>query len=109
VIAEAPCRQVPNAHEINTIPFSGKKGVLGYRIIADYKKANQVTENDWQEEQFKNYHIVSPNKKPVKAVTMKLTLENFEKSGDRHYHESNFGALHKTGIYPVAEKMLMAD
>ena len=36
-----------------------------------------MTSLDWKEEQFKNFGVVSPHKKPEKEITAKLTFSNF--------------------------------
>ena len=61
---EKPCKIDMSGVNTKKIPFSGKMGALGYRILEDVHQANNVTCLDWKEEQFKNYGIVSPHKKP---------------------------------------------
>ena len=77
VIMEKPCKIDLTGVNTSKIPYSGKLGNLGYRIIEDSHKANYVTSLDWKEEQFKNYGRVSPHKKPEREITQKLTFSNF--------------------------------
>ena len=83
------------------IAFSGKLGGLGMTILDDWRKAKHVTCNDWNEEQFKNYGIQSPHKKPMKPMTMKIHSENFEKMGTTNYQHQNFSTLHRPKIHPM--------
>ena len=68
-ILEKPCKIDMKGVDTSKIPYSGKLGNLGYRIIEDRHKANFVTSLDWTEEQFKNFGKVSPHKKPEKEIT----------------------------------------
>ena len=55
IIMEKPGKLDMTGSNTKKIPFSGKVGVLGYRIIEDSHKAHYVTSLDWKEEQFPNY------------------------------------------------------
>ena len=81
IITANPCKITHVGVDSRLIPYSGKLGTLGKKILEDYKKAAQVTSFDWNEEQFKDYGKVNPRKKPAKDITSKLTLDNFEKTG----------------------------
>lgn len=90
-----PCKIDMRGVDSKKIPFSGKMGNLGHRIIQDHKKAQQVTAFDWDKEQFVSTGIVDDRKKTVKAITAKLTLDNFAKNGQIDYSETNFKMLHR--------------
>lgn len=52
IITMNPCKVNMRGVDTKSVPFSGKLGDLGHRILNDYKKARQVTAFDWHEEQF---------------------------------------------------------
>ena len=85
VILEKPGKLDHKGFDQKTVPFSGKLGVLGYKILDDWRKAKHLTTFEWQEEQFKNAGTTSPHKKPEKPITSKLTLNNFERNGQVYY------------------------
>lgn len=80
-IIDKPCKIDHKGADSKKIPFSGKLGVHGFRIIEDYRKAGQVTSLDWLEEQYKNLNPHNSHKKSAKSITAKLTLDNFERQG----------------------------
>lgn len=63
VILEKPGKIDMTGSNTKHIPYSGKLGGLGYRILEDRRKARNVTSLDWKEEQFKNFGVVSPHRK----------------------------------------------
>ena len=86
VIMEKPCKIDMKGVDTTKIPYSGKLGNFGYRIIDSPQKAHYVTSIDWREEQFKNFGVTSPSKKQVKDITEKLTFSNFaNKTGQFEY------------------------
>lgn len=50
IITENPARINMRGVDTKKIPFSGKLGMLGQKILKDYKRAGQVTAFDWYEE-----------------------------------------------------------
>ena len=48
-ILEKPCKLHIEASDAKKIPFSGKVGVLGYRILENHRKAQHVTSIDLDE------------------------------------------------------------
>ena len=68
---------------------------LGHKLLADHRKAQQVTDLDWREENFKGHKVAD--------TTRKISLSNFEKTGGVDYRQQNFSALHRRQIYPGAD------
>ena len=48
-ILEKPCKLDHRGFDAKTIPYSGRLGNFGYKIIEDHRKAQQVTSIDWLE------------------------------------------------------------
>ena len=95
VILEKPCKLDHHGVDTRKIPYSGKLGTLGHKILADFKKAKYLTQGDWQEAQFQQQSkhkvtFTSRFKKPAKDVTSKLTLRNFVHDPSVRYTDSNF-------------------
>mmetsp|Transcript_25030 Transcript_25030/g.31312 ORF Transcript_25030/g.31312 Transcript_25030/m.31312 type:complete len:140 (+) Transcript_25030:579-998(+) len=65
--------------DANTIKYSGRVSSLGYKLLADHRKAAQVTALDWNEENFKGHKVAD--------TTRKISLENFEKTGGADYSQ----------------------
>lgn len=82
-ILEKPGKLNLNASTTKKIPFSGKAGILGNRIIENPRMANHVTSIDLDEGQ---YGFLSPKADLRKApITGKLTLDNFARVSGTDY------------------------
>ena len=53
IITESPCKLDMSHVDTKKIPYSGKIGGHGQKIIENWKTAGRVTEFNWLEEQFK--------------------------------------------------------
>ena len=47
---EKPCKVDYKGIDTNKIPFSGKMGGLGNKLLSDFKRAKYVTSVDWRKE-----------------------------------------------------------
>ena len=56
-ILDKPCKLSIDASDVKKIPYSGKVGVLGYRILESHRKAQHVTSIDLDE---RKYGFLSP-------------------------------------------------
>lgn len=73
-ILEKPCKLDLNSIDVSQVPLAGKLGILGQKILEDFKKARQLCEYDWDQDYLMTEQVpkVSRGKKSPQPVADKL-------------------------------------
>ena len=94
-VIEKPCKIDLSKIDIKKIPLAGKLGVLGSKILNDFKTARQHTDYDWDVDCLMTEQIAraKPGKKAPNEIAPKLNEVNYI---GINYEKSNFANLHRT-------------
>ena len=72
-VLDKPCKIDLTKIDVSKVPLAGKLGVLGQKILDDFKNARQLTDYDWEKDCLMTEQIAraKPGKKAPNAIAAK--------------------------------------